>query len=143
MKRFHIVLIVVCSIAFSLTLFAQEKNTAKAVKEEKKETTISGEVIDVKCYMTGMMEGKGEEHKECAISCIKRGLPAGILEDKTNAVYLVMPAKGMEGGSEALAKHAAQKVTMTGTLTEKGGQRLFMFSKIEVMAAAQSNEKVH
>jgi len=65
-------------LTFSISLSAQEK--------AMKESTIKGEIIDTKCYLTGMMGGKGEEHKDCAIACIKGGLPVGILEEKTGKV---------------------------------------------------------
>jgi hypothetical protein len=95
-----------------------------------KETTIKGEIIDTKCYLTGMMGGRGEEHKECAVSCINGGLPVGILEEKTGKVYIVIPAKGLKGANEALVQYAAQIVTLKGNFVEKGGTKLFAYTNI-------------
>ena len=39
----------------SLTLFAQEK---------AQEITVKGEIIDTKCYLTGMLGGRGPEHED-------------------------------------------------------------------------------
>ena len=126
MKKRHVLLVLFLLLAAVAVLSAQDKKEKKEVKE----TTITGEIIDVKCYLTGMMGGKGEDHKECAIECLKGGLPVGILEDKTEKVYTVVPKKGMSAGN-SLAERSAQKVTLTGTLVEKGGTKLFVYTKVE------------
>jgi hypothetical protein len=110
------------ALAAAFTLNAQEKKAAK-------EVTVTGEIIDTKCYVTG--GAKGEGHKQCAVDCIEGGLPVGVLEDKTDKVYVVVPASGMKGANEALAKYAAEKVKLTGTVAERGGQRLLVYSKVE------------
>jgi len=118
--------------AMTSLMIAQEKMDKKMDKKmEMKEVTISGEIIDVKCYLGGMMGGKGEEHEECAINCIKGGLPVGILEDKTENVYTAVPKKGMKGANDELVDYAAKKVKLTGMIMEKGGQKLFVYSKVE------------
>jgi CDP-diacylglycerol pyrophosphatase len=120
-KLFLTVAIVGLTVAGSLA--AQEK--------PMKEATIKGEIIDSKCYLTGMMGGKGEEHKDCAIACIKGGLPVAILEEKTGKVYVVVPAKGQKGANEALVQYAAETVTLKGMFIEKGGTKLFAYSSVE------------
>lgn len=102
-----------------------------AQEKAKKEATIKGEIIDSKCYLTGMMGGRGEEHKDCAIACIKGGLPVAILEEKTGNVYIVVPAKGQKGANEALVEYAAETVTLKGMFIEKGGTKLFAYNAVE------------
>ena len=67
--------IVFCAV--SLTSFGQEK----------KATTISGEVLDMACYSSSGASGEG--HKSCAAACIKGGAPMGILTSDGN-VYLIV-----------------------------------------------------
>ncbi len=125
MKQFSIILAAgLLSLAATSALVAQEKMAMK-------EVTVTGEIIDTKCYLTGMMGGKGEDHKDCAIACMKGGLPVGILEDKTEQVYVVVPKAGQKGANETLVKYAAEKVNLTGMVVEKGGQKLFVYTKIE------------
>jgi len=121
---FSFSLILILSLAITMSVSAQAK---KAMKE----VTITGEIIDTKCYLTGMMGGRGEEHKQCAIDCIKGGLPVGIVENKTNKVYVVVPKAGMKGANEELVQYAAQTVKLTGTVVEKGGEKLLVYSKVE------------
>lgn len=112
-------------IVLVLPMSADEKDKAK------KEVTVTGEIVDVKCYVTGMMGGMGEDHKQCAIDCIKGGLPAGIYDEKEKKVYTLVPAKGMKGASEDLAKHAAERMKVTGTIVKKDGAELFLYTKLE------------
>ena len=123
MKKF-ILFFVILTLALTLSVLSQDK-------EKKKEMTISGEVVDVKCYITGMMGGKGDDHKECAIDCIKGGLPVGVYDEKEKKVYSVVPKGGMKGANEEMVKYAASKVKLTGTLVKKDGAELFIYSKVE------------
>ena len=108
-----------------LTMSAQDKKS--------KETSVTGEVIDVKCMLTGMMGGHGEDHKQCAIDCIKGGLPIGILEDKTEKIFTTVPKKGMGGAANdsLLMSLISEKVKLTGAFAEKGGTRLFIYTNVE------------
>jgi|ERR1041385_4055270 hypothetical protein len=127
MKKTNVLFYILASLVIVASLPAQDKKEKKEVKE----ITMTGEIVDMKCYLTGMMGGKGDDHKQCAIDCIKGGLPVGILDDKTEKVYTVVPKKGMEGANNALVQYAAQKVALTGTLVEKGGTKMFVYTKVD------------
>ena len=120
--RFFMVL--TASLFTSSFLFPQEK-------KQGTEATLKGELIDLKCYSSGMGGGRGEEHQDCAIQCIRGGLPLGLLDEK-GAVYLLVPRKGMKGGNEALAEHAAHTLTFKGTLQDKGGMKVLHYTSFEM-----------
>ena len=65
--RTKISLLAIVFCAASLTSFGQEK----------KSTTITGEVLDMACYAASGASGEG--HKTCAAKCIKGGSPMGLL----------------------------------------------------------------
>jgi hypothetical protein len=127
MKQTSLIILSVLSFVIAAE-GAQEKQSKK---KETKEVTVTGEVIDVKCYIQGMMGGMGEDHKQCAIDCIKGGLPVGILDEQSQKVFVVAPKAGMKGANEELLPFVAQKVKMTGTVVEKGGQKILIYSKVE------------
>ena len=126
MKKFFLLCITILCITVSFTS-AQDKSK----KEKPKEVTITGQITDVKCLLNGMSESMGEDHKQCAVECIKNGLPVGILEDKTDKLYFVVPSKGMKPGNDELVKFADQKVKLTGTMLEKNGVKMFAYTKVE------------
>ncbi len=94
------------------------------------DVTVTGEIIDVKCYINGMQGGRGPEHEDCAIACIKGGLPVGII-DKSGKTYMLVPARGMKGANEALLPFVAKNVTVKGTVKGKGGTDLLYYTSVE------------
>ncbi len=126
MKTQQVALAVVALLLCVGLVTAQDKKEMK----EMKEISVTGEIIDTKCYLTGMMGGRGPEHEDCAIACMKGGLPPGIVEDKTGTVYILAPEKGTKGGNEALVQYAAKTVTVKGKVVEKGGSKLLLYSSI-------------
>ncbi len=91
--------------------------------------TITGEILDMKCYMSSGARGDG--HKDCAASCVKRGAPMGIITDEDKVYLLIEDGKKAEAYEDA-KKHAGDKVTITGTVTEKGGVQAIIVSEIKV-----------
>ena len=89
---------------------------------------VTGELIDTYCY--SMSGAKGEGHRKCAIECVKKGIPAGLLEDGTNKVYVLLPAKNNSSYPEAVFDKIAQKVTITGKMVSQGGSQFLTIESI-------------
>ena len=90
--------------------------------------TVTGEILDMKCYMTA---GKhGPDHKDCAAMCLKGGSPMGILAED-GKVYLLIEGKDGSAYEEA-KKHGGETVTVTGTLSEKNGVQALVVSEVKV-----------
>ncbi len=128
MHKIRIALILMLVTGCSVIIMRAQGEQQNGVR---KNVTITGEIIDVRCYLSGMMDENPDAHKECALDCIKGNLPVGILEKETKAVYIVVPKGGMKGGNEELAQYAAHEVKLTGTIIKKGGESLFVYSKVE------------
>jgi hypothetical protein len=90
--------------------------------------TVTGEILDMKCYMTSGEHGP--DHKDCAAMCIKGGSPMGILSDD-GKVYLLIEGKNSAPFEEA-KKHAGETVTVTGTLSEKNGVQGLIVTEVKV-----------
>ena len=116
-------------LAASLAAFGQGKD-AMAKKPEAKSTTMTGEVVDVSCYLAHGDGGKGDAHKECAAACAKHGGPLGILTDDGKLFVSVLPDDHKNGPNALLADHVAQKVEVTGIVRTKGGTNAIMITKV-------------
>jgi len=90
--------------------------------------TLKGELIDTYCY--ALMGAKGPSHKNCAIECVKKGIPAGLLEDGTNKVYVLLPNKDKAGLPAAVIEKMAEKVTITGKVYSQGGTQFLTIESI-------------
>jgi hypothetical protein len=82
--------------------------------------TFSGEVLDLACYLPHPQTGKGASHKKCAETCVKKGLPMGLLTED-NQVYVLLEDHDNPKPYAALKEKAAQKVTIEGDKVSQGG----------------------
>jgi len=93
--------------------------------------TVTGEILDMKCYMTS--GAHGPDHKDCAAMCVKGGSPMGILASD-GKVYLLIEGKNDSGAFEEAKKHAGETVTVTGTLSQKNGVQGLIVSEVKAKA---------
>ncbi|MFT3700809.1 MAG: hypothetical protein QM802_00440 [Agriterribacter sp.] len=99
-------------IAISFCLFAFKANAQDEAK------TVTGEVLDMGCYMSS--GAKGEKHKDCASACIKGGAPMGLLTSD-GKIYLLVENHNKKEEYAKIKDHAGEKVTVKGTASVKGG----------------------
>lgn len=82
--------------------------------------TLTGEIVDLACYIPHPEMGAGPGHRKCADTCIKKGLPMGLLtEDKQ--VYLLLEDHDNPKPYEQLKSKAAETITVEGEKVSRGG----------------------
>jgi len=86
--------------------------------------TITGELVDVSCYL--QLGKRGEAHAACGGDCLKHGQPAGILDDNDKLTLLFVEEhdprrQGAIDVRDKLASLIAKQVSATGMLTTKDG----------------------
>ena len=91
-------------------------------------TSITGEVLDMACYMKSGARGDG--HKECAATCIKGGSPMGILTSD-NKVYLLLEDHDKAAAYAEAKKYAGEMVTVTGTISERNGMNAIVANEVK------------
>ncbi len=87
-------------------------------KPQKKEITLTGEVLDLYCYMQHPASATGPDHAKCAKGCIRKGLPIGFLAD--GVVYTII-GQDHESAADAVADFAGRKAVLKGKLIEHHG----------------------
>jgi type 1 fimbria pilin len=111
------------SLFLVLVFFAQ-------VYAAQKTVTVKGEVIDTYCYST--MGAKGESHRQCAIDCFKAGIPAGLLENGTNKVYVLLPDKDKTSLPQgAILDKMGRQASITGKIYVSGGSQFLTVESIK------------
>jgi hypothetical protein len=90
--------------------------------------TVKGEVIDTYCY--ALMGAKGESHRQCAIDCVKAGIPAGLLEEGTGKVYVLLPNKDKTGLPKGVIDKMGRMATVTGKVYTSGGSSFLTIESI-------------
>jgi len=91
--------------------------------------TVKGEVIDTYCY--ALMGAKGESHRQCAIDCVKAGIPAGLLEEGTGKVYVLLPNKDKTGLPKGVIDTMGRMATVTGKAYTSGGSNFLTVESIK------------
>ena len=91
--------------------------------------TVKGEVIDTYCY--ALMGAKGEGHRQCAIDCVKAGIPAGLLEEGTGKVYVFLPSKDKTGLPEGVMDKMGRMASITGKVYTSGGSQFLTVESIK------------
>jgi hypothetical protein len=114
MKR---TLLLALSLVMALAVVALAGDAEK--KEAKNVVTLTGEVLDMYCYMSHPETGVGAEHAKCANSCIARGLPIGFLASD-GTVYLII-GNDHSPANEMVKDWAGKPSMITGTIVEHKG----------------------
>ena len=83
----------------------------QANKKKTKDSLIEGEVVDLACFTSRELSGEG--HKSCAMRCLTRGTPAGLVDQNGNVFVIIGP-------SPAYAPYAAQTIRLNGSV--EGGR---------------------
>ena len=91
--------------------------------------SVKGEIIDTYCY--SLMGVKGESHRQCAIDCLKAGIPAGILEEGTGKVYVLLPSKDKTGLPKGVIDKSGRTATVTGKVYVVGGSQFLTVESIK------------
>ena len=115
-------------IAASAVLGIVFLSLSSFIRKNDDSKTVTGEILDMKCYMTS--GAHGDNHKDCAASCVKGGSPMGVLTDD-GKVYLIIAGKSNPEAYDNAKKLAGEKVTVTGTLSEKGGVQALIVTEVK------------
>lgn len=86
------------------------------------QVTLSGEIVDSKCYLGVMNPGSGKVHRDCAVRCISGGIPPAFsVKDAEGRpkILLLAGADGRQLNREVL-DFVAEPITIRGRLTRSG-----------------------
>ena len=92
------------------------------------QTTVKGEVVDVQCAVKKAPGGKGADHAGCAMACAKKGAAVGVMT--ADAIYTITGDYTANNNAKLL-DFVAKQVEVTGTVTEKDGQKMIAVTSIK------------
>ncbi len=92
------------------------------VIEPLESVTLSGEVVDSKCFIGVMKPGGGKVHRACASLCVAGGIPPMLVVEQTDGSrfgYMLVDQQG-NSAAEEVAETIAMPVAITGRLERRG-----------------------
>jgi hypothetical protein len=98
--------------------------------------TLTGEVVDSKCYAGAMNPGEGKAHEACGSFCLYGGIPAlFVTKDRDGSArwYLMAAPGGGPVGDEARAL-VGRSVTLVGTIRRGDGLAVFAVASDQLAA---------
>lgn len=107
----------------------------KKVLESGVAATITGEVVDVSCYL--QLGKRGEAHVACGSKCIANGQPIGLVDASDN-LYLLMAEEhhprrdGQVELKTVFGPWLAKQVKVTGMLTQARGYKALFVQAAEL-----------
>src|SRR6266567_1088904 len=81
--------------------------------------SVTGEIVDSKCYLGVMNPGMGKVHRDCAARCLSGGIPPIFVTTDGNQLLLVGP-DGSALTHDALREFVAETLTIRGELLQRG-----------------------
>lgn len=105
--------------------------SGRAHAEDGRRVTITGEISDTWCTISGLMFAKGTAHHQCAIWCALGGIPVSI-RDADGKLYLILRIGDDEdsAGNPRVARMATRQVTVDGEMLERDGVTYLLVDRI-------------
>jgi hypothetical protein len=93
--------------------------------------TVTGEVIDTWCAVSGIMFGYGTAHHQCAVWCAIGGIPVSIAGDD-GKTYMVLRVEEDDDSvaNPRIVRIQTHQVTVDGDLVQRDGVNYLIVSKV-------------
>ena len=115
----------IAALAVAPLAIAQEHEHGKEDPSASAEKSLSGEVVDMMCYVDH--NAMGEKHgQSCGAKCIRSGGPVGIVSD--GKAYLVVGEH--KPINDQLADYCGKTITVKGKMAERGGMAMIENAEI-------------
>jgi hypothetical protein len=96
------------------------------------EITLVGEIVDGKCFLGVMNPSEGAVHRDCAVACLRGGLPPMLRtvgRDGREALIVLVSSAGEPVG-HVMARFAGRPVEITGVLSRLDGDDVLSINSI-------------
>jgi hypothetical protein len=102
------------------------EETAQASPETTRDlgvVTVTGEIVDSKCYLGVMNPGSGKVHRDCAGRCVSGGIPPIFITADGRSQFLLVDPNGNALGHDSLGEFIAEPITVHAVLLQRGDSR--------------------
>ena len=102
-------------------------DTAPTIQETTRDlgtVTLTGEIVDSKCYLGVMNPGQGKVHRDCAARCLSGGIPPIFVTTDGREQFLLVGPDGRALGRDTLREFIAEPITIRGDLLRQGESQL-------------------
>ncbi|HEY4653275.1 MAG TPA: hypothetical protein VIH22_02115 [Cyclobacteriaceae bacterium] len=101
--------------------------------------SVTGEIVDPKCYFGVMKPGEGKPHRSCAIRCISGGIPPVIATRGDRTEYFILTGSDI---GKSLLPFVGEPVTLNGSAAEYGGWKVLHVEKESIRSVVKSKTSI-
>jgi hypothetical protein len=91
------------------------------------EVSVTGEIVDSKCYLGVMNPGMGKVHRDCASRCMSGGIPP-LFVTTTGDQFLLVGQDERPFQRDALRSFIAEPISLQGELLKRGDSKFLKIS---------------
>jgi len=95
------------------------------------QVSVSGEIVDSKCYLGVMNPGMGKVHRDCASRCISGGVPP-VFVTSAGDQYLLVDPHEEPFHRDALREFIGEPISLHGELLERGDSKFLTINLAEL-----------
>jgi DMSO/TMAO reductase YedYZ heme-binding membrane subunit len=99
--------------------------------------TLTGEIVDSKCYYGVMNPGSGKVHRDCAARCLSGGIPPSFVTARAGEIYLLVSEDGQPFPHTTLREFAAEWITVRGEVLRRGAQLFLSVNPVSLRHTAK------
>lgn len=96
----------------------------RSTVEDLGSTTLTGEIVDSKCFLGVMNPGSGKVHRECAARCLSGGIPPAFLAENASgsqpSLYILTSTDGGPIPRRKLLQRVGERITVSGRVVRIG-----------------------
>lgn len=107
-----------------------KKEESKSMSMSMSMDSITGEVVDLACYLG--MGKSGKSHEQCAIKCAKMGIPFGIKTDDDGIYVVLFGNKKAKAEYDKIGNQGGKTITVKGHVVEKEGVKAILVGPAEM-----------
>jgi len=102
--------------------------------------TLTGEIVDSKCYFGVMNPAEGRLHRACAVLCLKGGVPAVfVARDRTGAtIHLLITGPDGQPMNEKLLRWVGESVEAIGEVVRQGNWLVLRLDPMNLRSAGDN-----
>jgi hypothetical protein len=118
----------------SLESSSENADLIKETAENLGEFTLQGEIADSKCYLGVMNPGQSKPHRDCAVACLRGGIPPlFVVKDSSgNISELWLLSENGESVNKEILDFVAEPIEVSGEVSRTGDQLFFKINPQQI-----------
>ncbi len=121
-------------VADSVAKSSQTSNPLGEKPEILGQFTLKGEIVDSKCYLGVMNPGQSKPHRDCAVACLRGGIPPlFVIKDVSgNVSELWLLSEKGEPINQEILDFVAEPIEISGEVSRTGNQLFFKINPLQI-----------